>query len=274
MGTKPDHDPQRESLTRTIQAEIIPRLMLAHRVRPDRIPAPARFHSSPDVSRPRAVRFEPKALVADLLKGDSTAAIASIERLREAGARAEEIFLDLLAPAARHLGALWETDEATFTAVTVGLTHLQQIVRQFSPAFEAEGESEGSGYRAILAPAPGDQHVFGLLLLEEFFRRAGWDVVGAADAAQCDLVELVRTESIALVGFSIADRRARPALKTLIGRIREASHNRSILILVGGSFVLADPSVVHEVGADGTADSPAGALRLACDHLDRHMRAR
>lgn len=258
----PDRSSQRESLTRTIQAEIIPRLMLAHRIGSKPV------LSTPSPEANAGSRFDADGLARSLLDGRSTEAITTVSTLRTQGATIEAIFLELLAPAARRMGELWETDEATFTAVTIGLTHLQQIVRQFSPAFEIQQRVDGAVYRAVLAPAPGDQHVFGLILLEEFFRRAGWDVIGAADSAECDLVELVRSEPISLIGFSIADRRALPALKTLIHRLRGASCSDDLLILIGGNCVLNEPATVGDVGADGTAATPREALAIAQRHIE------
>ncbi|NJK90043.1 MAG: cobalamin B12-binding domain-containing protein [Myxococcales bacterium] len=86
------------------------------------------------------------------------------------------IFLDLLAPVARLLGDLWLIDLCTFTDVTIGLSRLQQLVRELAPAFEDGHDLRGFGHRALLAPAPGEQHTFGMHLVEEFLRRAGWDV--------------------------------------------------------------------------------------------------
>jgi methanogenic corrinoid protein MtbC1 len=51
---------------------------------------------------------------------------------------------------------------------------LQQLLRELSAAFEAETLPRLRS--AVLVTAPGDQHTFGVFILQEFFRRAGWDV--------------------------------------------------------------------------------------------------
>ena len=64
----------------------------------------------------------------------------------------ELLFLRLLAPAARRLGELWEGDLCTFTDVTIGLSHLQQVLRELSPVFEEELETRLSDAVRRLAP--------------------------------------------------------------------------------------------------------------------------
>ncbi len=251
-----ERERQRQELTRTIQAEIIPRLMLAHRVEPPPRVVPRNEVAPSD-------HLDVDAFAKRLREPSLAGALAQVAELRANGLDLESLFLDLLAPAAHLLGAQWELDEASFTDVTVGLTHLQHVVRELAPAFELEGHFPGIGHRAVLAPAPGDQHVFGLILLEEFFRRAGWDVLGAAASEEVDLVELVREDYVALVGFSVADPRSIPALGTLIGELRAKSVNRDLLVMVGGHCVLEDPTLVETLGADETGRTALDAVNNA-----------
>jgi hypothetical protein len=48
-------------------------------------------------------------------------ALAILRSLAERGATAHELCLDLLAPAARRLGEMWNTDCCDFTDVTIAL---------------------------------------------------------------------------------------------------------------------------------------------------------
>ena len=100
-----------DALARVVEAEILPRLMLAHR------PAAAR-------RRGRAERApspqEIAAFSALLLAPGPVDLDAQVDALREGGLPLARLLLDLLAPAARHLGALWEEDACDFLAVTRG----------------------------------------------------------------------------------------------------------------------------------------------------------
>jgi hypothetical protein len=46
-----------------------------------------------------------------------------------------------------------------------------------------------------------------------------------------------------------------------VREIRRASRNQQVLILLGGPLILAQPGLVKQVGADGTATDGADALR-------------
>jgi MerR family transcriptional regulator, light-induced transcriptional regulator len=242
-------------LVRAIEQEIIPRLVLARRGAARTAPA-----SAPDGTVPGTA--EVLKFAGLVLTADAAAAHAYVTALRERGMPVETLYLDLLAPAARHLGDLWCADACDFTTVTVGLGRLQQVLHELSPAFGGELEHREHGRRALLVPVPGEQHTFGLLMVVEFFRRAGWDVWSGPRGSSYDLVRLVRSEWFAVVGLSVGSETRIDALSTGIRAIRRASVNRDIGILVGGPIFIAHPELVARVGADATAiDGGQAALQ-------------
>jgi methanogenic corrinoid protein MtbC1 len=165
----------------------------------------------------------------------------------------ESVFLDLLAPAARHLGEMWDEDRAGFAEVTLGMTTLHQVLRELGPAFHSEAAATGRDLLALLVPAPGEQHNFGLAIVAEFFRRAGWGVTGEAMTTRGELVKAVRGTWFAVVGLSLASEVRLEALADAIQAIRRASRNPAVGILVGGPIFNAHPELVRSVGADATA---------------------
>jgi methanogenic corrinoid protein MtbC1 len=230
-------------LARTIEGEVIPRLMLAHRA-----PAPRARNQG---NAPGQADIE--ALGDIVMRGDLTAALSFVDEFRKNGTALETIFLDLLAPTARRLGALWETDDVHFMDVTVGLCRLQQVLHELSPDFEAEGEQRETGPRVLLAPVPGEQHLLGILIVEEFCRRAGWDVWTAFSGSPRDIRDLVRSQHFDAVGLSMSSENSQVRLRDLVGLIRRESLNPSIVVTVGGRAFVADPELAVRVGADATA---------------------
>ena len=233
-------------LVRTIEGEIIPRLMLAHRSGAGEAvsspPGPAGL-SAQDV----------QAFSRLVLKKDLAEATAFVEARRARGSSLEALYLDLLAPAARYLGELWEADLCDFTEVTFGLWRLQQLVRELSPAFQHEAEYRGHDRRALLLPAPGEQHSFGLFMVAEFLRRAGWDVWAGPEVSVEELLSIVRKEPFAVVGLSVSSEQRLEGLATTIHAIRRASRNRGVGVMVGGQIFKERPELVALVGADATA---------------------
>ena len=242
-------------LSRAIEHEIIPRLMLAHPTADDCIsmlPSPSHQVSDDDVT----------AFAKLVLAPDENVAHACIETMRNSGISVETIYTDLLAPVARYLGKLWEEDLCDFTEVTLGLGRLHQVLRELSPAF-SQTHHTTNGRRALLLPAPGEQHTFGLVMVSEFFRRAGWDVGGGPWEAGADPVMMVRSEWFDVVGFSLGDVTRLDALAECIKQIRQAALNPFISILVGGPLFLAHPEYVSFVNADAASTDGAQAPTLA-----------
>lgn len=231
-------------IVRTIEADIIPRLVRSHRPTPDVAPLPAQ-HS---VSGDDVLRFV--GLV--LAPGDAgwSEMIAS---LRSRGVSVEALYLELLMPCAQQFGRMWTDDTLPFSDVTVGVGRLQRIMRSLSPAFGTEIDLPADGRRALLLPAPGEQHTFGLSMVAEFFRRAGWDVVCEFDSRQIDPVALVRSEWFDVVGISVGVEARLDWLKSGIAAVRHASRNRAIGVLVGGPAFSTDAGLAASVGADATA---------------------
>lgn len=242
----------RAGLVETIELEIIPRLVLAHRATPSGVASPCWVLGPEHVSE----------LAELVLAGDLATAAGQIEAICARGATVETVYLELLAPAARHLGELWKADLCRFTDVTLGLVRLQQVLRELGPAFRAEAVPGEHGHRALLVPAPGEQHTFGLFMVVEFFRRAGWDVWSEPRVSSAELVRLVREASFDVVGLSVSCDPRLDSLVSAIRAIRKASRNRAIGVLVGGPAFVAHPELVALVGADATAiDGRQAALQ-------------
>jgi len=233
-------------LIRTIEGEIVPRLVLSRReAKPvEVVPVPA--VRSPDGS-------DVAELVRLLLHHDVSVASAYVDMVRQRGASLEMICLDLLAPAARELGTRWEEDECDFMQVTVGLCRLHQLLRELSPEFSVD-ESERTGDRRILlATCPGDQHTFGIALVAQFLRRAGWDVWHEFLASSAEILEVCSQHWFSVVGLSVATETRIELLTETIRSIRRASRNRGVGILVGGPILIDRPELAALVGADATA---------------------
>ena len=249
-GSTPDRaDRSTQSLAplaRTIELEIIPRLVLARRA--------AQGAAAIEAIEAGVIGSDHVLEFAGLvLAHDVPVAIAYVEAARERGVSLEAVYLDLLAPSARHLGSLWEEDLCDFTEVTLGLWRLHQVLRELSPAFQSEVERGDPGHRILLAPGPGEQHMFGLIMVADFFRRAGWNVLSGPVQTTDEIAGMVRDEWFAVIGLSIGCGTRLDALSSCIRSVRRASRNQEIGVMVGGPMFIEHPELVALVGADATA---------------------
>lgn len=253
-------------LARAIEQEIIPRLVLAHRSSDDcfeAVSVPNQQVSQQDVEELSRV----------VLSTDEDLALPCVAAMQARGIPVETIYLDLLAPVARHLGHLWDEDLCDFTEVTMGLARLHRVLRELSPAFSRSNDCPVSGRRVLLLPAPGEQHTFGLVMVAEFFRGAGWDVAGGPWEAGGDPSVMVQREWFDVVGFSMANQLHMDDLGECIRKVRKAALNPNICIMVGGPAFATNPEYVELVGADAAVDdgskAPALAEKLAAFAHDR-----
>jgi methylmalonyl-CoA mutase cobalamin-binding subunit len=188
------------------------------------------------------------------------------ELLRE-GVSQEAVFLELLPQAARCLGELWEEDRCDFSDVTLGLCRLHEVLRDHSVVQDARGPAiAGDAPRILLATACADQHVFGVVLVAEFFRRAGWRVWSEPGAFRDQLAALLARERFDVLGLSAACSLLPDDVANDIETFRKASLHIGLRVLVGGRLFVDAPALVARVGADGAApdarSAPAAASAL------------
>lgn len=252
-------------LIRTLEAEIIPRLVQAHRPPAASPEAAAALEAGP-------ASAEVEAFARLVLGNDDAAVTQKMLSLRERGVAVEAVYMELLAPAARHLGWMWSEDLCDFTDVTVGVGRLQQLMRELSSSFGRAIEHPADGRRILLMPARGEQHTFGLAMVADFFRRAGWEVVGGVGGDVDDPLRIVHREWFDIVGLSIGHRSRVAPVRQTIAELRERSRNRRVGIMVGGPLVVDEPDSAAALGADVLADNGAQAPALAEGLLDRRVR--
>ncbi len=258
---------RRTILTQTVELDVIPALLNLHR--------PALIEPRPIEARTIAIGQEQvSALTQLVLADDEPAAIAFVDALHDQGAGAEALYLELLAPTARLLGQMWEDDTCDFTDVTVGLWRLQNAMRALSHSFLANSVAMPVAPRVVLVPLPGEQHTFGLSMVFDFFRRAGWDAWTGPIETSAELGAIVRKQRVSVLGFSLAcDERVADVRQEILS-VRKHSRNPDIAIMVGGPGFTANPALAAEVGADATAIDGAHAVLQAAALLTTEARRR
>jgi methanogenic corrinoid protein MtbC1 len=244
-------------LERTIEDVLIPRLLLAHC--PPPMPSPS--------ERPeRAVADADLDEFVGHLRGvDDQAAVAHVRALLKAGVRPETLMLDLLAPAARRMGDLWDNDRCDFVAVTLALGRIQRTLHEVSATrpLRGTGQARPITGTVLLAGVDGEQHLLGLLIAAEFFARDEWEVVLGPPVAHRLVAEEVQRHDIDIVGFSLGSARRLEELAATIAEVRRHSRNPGLRILVGGPGVEDDAEAARAIGADAVSCDARTAPALA-----------
>ena len=258
-----DSERSERSLLSLVEAEIIPRLMSAHR---DPCHKSA---GATDITRDEIVAFT-QALLAQ----DVATANVLVAELREVGYTIDAIYLQLLAPSARYLGELWEADTCNFSEVTLCLWRIQTMLYDLSPAFQSDAMLRAAApieRRILIANLPGHQHTLGVSMLSEFFRREGWVTLTIPSPQPREIQDSLSMDWFDVLALSAGTDREIEDLQKTIEAARKTSRNPRLAIMVGGALLLRRPELVTIVGADGTAHDANSALTMAAN-LVQHQR--
>jgi methanogenic corrinoid protein MtbC1 len=175
----------------------------------------------------------------------------------------ETVCLDLLAPAARHLGELWNEDICSFSDVTIGLMRLQSALLAVTVPVAGIAGAASARRSVLLAPAPGDYHNFGLTMVAGFLERGGWSVTQLGDGAQATIEAALRRNWFGVLGLSAGSTAKLAAVQLMLPRLRAVSRNPDLGIMVGGPPCVADPGLARDIGADCTAADGQQAVKMA-----------
>lgn len=250
------HDPCRDSMRSVLEQQIIPRLVLAHPLLPDPWQTLEAARRSPTTAEVRRL--------AQLCLDDDRAAVgAMIAALQDEGLALESIFVDLVAPAARLLGTMWEADQIGFDQVTMGLVVMHEIVHGMGYEYQDGPQQAGAVQRVMLASAPGSQHVLGLSIVSEFFRKAGWQVVMEISPSARELRHAVQNEWFDLLGLSIALESQLQELPALVVALKKASRNPRVRVLLGGRVFHDARHDPRRFGAEAICTDAREAAALA-----------
>jgi methanogenic corrinoid protein MtbC1 len=239
---------RRARLERFVEAEILPVLLGAH-------PAAAPPRESPTVAQ--------EALLHALLAVDSEAA-ATFERVWTTRLSDARLMLDVLAPAARRLGEMWEEDSCDFFAVTQAVGRLQSLLARLQLRQQPRRRADPT---MLLLTAPDETHAFGADMAAELFRREGWRVE-RGDASRLDRLAERHFDAL---GVSCGCDRAYAALPDFLKAARALAHPDRLAIVVGGALFSASPALAGELGADFAATDMEATRRISLALLQRQQ---
>jgi methanogenic corrinoid protein MtbC1 len=254
--------PWSDLLDGVLRQQVLPRVIASH------MPLPVWV----DVSLVKPSAREVEQFLGCILMDDLNRANLLIEKFTARGADYDMILRDLLTPAARRLGVLWEEDRCDFAAVTIGMVRLNQILIENSPPPESPDGIEPMVGHALFTAAPGEQHTFGIAVLADVFRRAGWLVTAEPRSARAVLLGIARRNWYDVIGLSVTADRWLKGLPAIIRSLRAVAPNPALHVMVGGKVFLDYPERCQFVGADSMAVDAQDALRQA-SRLDLNRKA-
>ena len=244
------------SILGIIEDEIIPRLLKSERLVQNDI-------GKISITRANILEETIDSFAHLCIDEDTKLAQAFIDELLSNGYETDQIFLQLITPAARFLGTQWEEDLLDFTQVTHGLVSLHSISHHIGFAFRDGPLIQGDVKRIMISSAPGSEHLLGPTIVAEFFRKTGWQVVMEISPSVKGLVQAVGNEWFDTVGISVSLEQQLQDLGSLVKAIKKASRNPRLSVLLGGPVFLICDLKAEDFGADGICTDAKDAVALA-----------
>jgi len=195
-------------------------------------------------------------------QGDSVRVNQIVDALIAQGLTQEKIFLDLITPAARHLGTLWDNDLCSFTDVTCGLAIMHHVIYRLGYEFRDGPHIKGEQTNVMMCCAPGSMHLLGATIVGDLFRREGASVVIEISSTEQELSKAVANEWFDVIGISVAIESQLLQLKSLVQELKESSGNPNVMVLLGGPIFMLVDATADMFGADMIAKDAKEVVSL------------
>jgi MerR family transcriptional regulator, light-induced transcriptional regulator len=248
-------------LNKTIESEIIPRLLMGHSLEP------ANEKVLIEASNIEVTEFEIVDFCQALIDGPLENCLLVIEAMQKSGHTLTSLYINLIPASTRRLQQLWENDENSFTEVTIALGRAQNLIHQLSPIFMNQGGFSDFQGNALLLNTPGSQHTLGILMLGEFFKLAGWNTTVEIEISPEVLKNRINLQAYDLVGISISCEDQWDTMESLLQEIKKISKNKGVLTMVGGPLFDFKPELMDICSADASALTAEEGIRKISELL-------
>jgi len=186
-----------------------------------------------------------------------------VKRLISSGVTTDQIFLDLITPAAHLLGKKWDDDLIDFMQVTLGLVRLHSITHEIGFEYQHGPTEAGEVRRLLIASAPGSQHFLGPNIVANFFRKEGWQVILEVSTSSNELIHAVENEWFDVIGISVSIKDQLRSVAQLVSDLRKGSRNPNMKVMLGGPIFGLEHYEPASLGADAICTDAKTAVEIA-----------
>jgi excisionase family DNA binding protein len=178
---------------------------------------------------PWAARLESR-----LVAGDTRGAWGVVEAALAAGAELDEIYLDVITPAMRSIGARWAAGELDISVEHRATGIAQRLIGRLGPRFARRGRARGT---VVLGTPNGERHSLPVAMLGDLLRGEGWEVsdLGADMPASSFVSAALDTPDVAAIGVSVSSPEGLVGAPELFDALRESMPD--VPLVVGGAAV-------------------------------------
>jgi methanogenic corrinoid protein MtbC1 len=248
------------SILSIVESQIIPGLLNSERIRRPHLSLVSSSHAKPS-------QQEIEVFIDLCVSESSKDAQFFVDDFLDTGLSTEDIFLELLTPAAQYLGSQWDDDRMDFSQVNLGLVRLHSIANEIRFTSKSDKFSKAKVRRVMIASAPGSMHMLGTTIVADFFRKEDWQVVVAISSSANELIQTVSNEWFDVLGLSLSIDQQLTGLADLIDQFKNLSLNPYMVVMLGGPIFSAKKLEANDFGANGICDNAKHAVSLAVSLL-------
>jgi excisionase family DNA binding protein len=200
-------------------------------------------------------------LVARMTAGDEAGAWRIVDDALASGMDVTGVYLDLLVPALRRVGAAWAEGTISIAGEHRASAVAQRIIGRLGPQFARRGRKRGT---VVTGGPAGEQHGLPGAIISDLLRGRGFEVIDLGANTPADSFAETAQQADRLVAVVIGvtapglDDSVRSAVAALAGAGLTAP------VLVGGSAITG-PGHARELGADAWTGPDGRAVLAAVD---------
>ncbi len=195
-----------------------------------------------------------------ILKGDAKTAKAITEQALAAGAVPLDLVQKYMVPAMGEVGRRFECEEYFVPELLLAARAMKSSLELIRPRLVASGVQPTG--RVVVGTVKGDLHDIGKNLVAAMLEGGGYEVIDlGVNVTPEQFVAAVKDKGAQIVALSALLTTTMPAMKTTVDALKQAGVRDRVKVLVGGAPI--SQRFADEIGADGYAESAAGAVGLA-----------
>lgn len=195
-----------------------------------------------------------------ILKGDAKTAKAVTEQALAAGIEPLKLVQEYMVPAMGEVGRRFECEEYFVPELLLSARAMKGSLELIRPRLVASGVQPTG--RVVVGTVKGDLHDIGKNLVAAMLEGGGYEVIDlGVNVTPEQFVAAVKDKGARIVALSALLTTTMPAMKTTVEALKQAGVRDQVKVLIGGAPI--SQRFADEIGADGYAESAAGAVGLA-----------
>jgi trimethylamine corrinoid protein len=200
-----------------------------------------------------------RELYTAIVEGDADRALAAARELINSGVGAQELVVEVLVPAMRRVGELFERGEYFIADVIACAEAFKRVFEEVVKPRLERGERRRVAV-AVFGTVKGDIHDLGKSLAKVLFEVEGFEVIDlGVDASPEQFAEAVEKYNARVVGVSALMTTTMLEQRRVVEELKKRGLRDRVVVIAGGAPVTEE--WVREIGADVCGDDAFKALK-------------